>query len=102
MHHPESAMNETVQAGCQALLADTLALMTDYAQIRPDAPHRHLLAGQVAHSLGALATQPCFSPRMRAALMQLAGEWVALAPLADEAPASKASALWHRTAARVQ
>ena len=72
MRHPAPAAEQTAPPSFQALLINTLTLMTGYAQTPAGTFHRSLLAGQVAQQLGELAARPRISPAMRALFMRLA------------------------------
>ncbi|WP_102282814.1 hypothetical protein [Ottowia massiliensis] len=102
MRHPAPAAEQTAPPSFQALLINTLTLMTGYAQTPAGTFHRSLLAGQVAQQLGELAARPRISPAMRALFMRLAGEWVLLAPAAEAAPAQPAGGTGRHSPAGVQ
>ena len=72
MRHPAPAAEQTAPPSFQALLINTLTLMTGYAQTPAGTFHRSLLAGQVAQQLGELAARPRISPAMRALFMRRA------------------------------
>lgn len=57
MRHPAPAAEQTAPPSFQALLINTLTLMTGYAQTPAGTFHRSLLAGQVAQQLGELAAR---------------------------------------------
>ena len=64
MRHPAPAAEQTAPPSSQALLINTLTLMTGYAQTPAGTFHRSLLAGQVAR---AAAHQPRHARAVHAA-----------------------------------
>lgn len=59
----------------EAMLAGTLALMTGFAQARPDCPNRPAMAAKLVANLGELAGHPGLSATMHRVLQRLAGHW---------------------------
>jgi hypothetical protein len=59
----------------EAMLAGTLALMTGFAQARPDCPNRPAMAAKLVANLRELAGHPALSATMHKVLQGLVGHW---------------------------